>query len=189
MPHHRRARPVAHEPSDAEIRDALARGELDDAFDLLHARYRTLIRRYARWFIGDAALAEDVVQEVLICIHRALPSIQPDTSLRAWVTAVARHRSIDELRRQGRRHRLLGDEAECNAIDEARPPGETLHMFRSTFRLARALSRVPPRTRTAVLLRYGGELSFKQIAELLDERPDTVRMRVTRALPRLRMLA
>ncbi len=65
-------------------------GELD-GFRRLYGSLAGDLRRYFRRAVGDAALAEDLVQEAFLQVHRSRHTYQPELPVRPWVFGVARH--------------------------------------------------------------------------------------------------
>jgi RNA polymerase sigma-70 factor (ECF subfamily) len=70
-----------------------------NAFEILVDRYSALLYLLISQLVRDEHLAHDVLQHVFIQLYRSLPTLVPGETLRAWLSQVARHRSIDELRR------------------------------------------------------------------------------------------
>ncbi len=62
---------------------------------------------------------DDVVQDVLLTLHRARSTYDPNRSFMGWLGAIARHRAIDDLRRRGRQDRReVSDEAAYEAYPD-----------------------------------------------------------------------
>src|SRR6266568_9674028 len=110
--------------------------------------------------VRDEHLAHDVLQHVFLQLYRSLPTPVPGGTLKAWLSQVARHRSIDELRR---RRSILFSEIELfpdggeyayltSLPDPDRQPEEQAELHEL---LLEAIEALPSRYRTVVLLRYG----------------------------------
>src|ERR671939_1758150 len=80
---------------------ALFRGGNDEAFRVLHDRYRQRLFAYVRQMLSGASRqdAEDVLQDVFVRAYGALRSDARDMNVRAWLYRVAHNRCIDHLRR------------------------------------------------------------------------------------------
>ena len=138
---------------------------------------------YAAYRLGDGAEAEDVTSAT---IERALryrssyDSGKGDPA--AWLVGIAR-RTIDE---HYRRQAL----AETVATVPERSYADDAFEDRSVERLAMAaaVGRLDPRERELIALRYGADLTARQIADLLGQRTNTVEVALHRALSRLRAL-
>jgi RNA polymerase sigma-70 factor (ECF subfamily) len=157
------------------------------ALRLLMQRYGTSVYRYCREALRDAALAEDVQQQVFIAAFRALPSFGELSSLRTWLFGIARHRVLDAAKSRRRaRSQVDGDDA--TQVADPRPsPGERLDDARLQEALLGCLDRLRPAVLTAVLLRFQQGFSFEEMATMCDEKPGTLQAQVARALPVLRL--
>src|SRR3954470_5588479 len=79
---------------------ALFRLGYDEAFDVIHDRYRQRLLAYTRQMLGGARTdAEDVLQDVFLRAYRALRHDDRPVTLRAWLYRVAHNRCVDHLRR------------------------------------------------------------------------------------------
>jgi len=152
-------------------------------------RYRRSLVRFARCYLGGAGhLAEDVAQDALIAVYRSAASFQGRSSFRTWLFSVARNACRHHLRRREReahREDAGGDQVLEAMPDAGADPLERLE-HQDVRRLIReALDALPPPLRTAVVLRDAEELSYEQIAEVLDVPMGTVRSRLHNARVRL----
>ncbi|HET7641278.1 MAG TPA: sigma factor, partial [Ktedonobacteraceae bacterium] len=89
-------------PSDLTDDDLVQQAQIGDpgAFEILVERYSALLFLLISRMMGDEHLAHDVLQHIFIQLYRSLPTLLPGRTLKAWLSQVARHRSIDELRRR-----------------------------------------------------------------------------------------
>lgn len=180
---------VANLPQSPEelAKLALQDGDRDTALTLLMETYGEEIYRHCRQVVGDSDVAADVHQTVFVQAYRDLARFDGRASFRTWLYAIARHRCLDALkiRRRRRLRFLLG----VTTIDRPDPtPDVRARMVRNAQSAAmdRALERLKPEVRIAVLLRYREDMSFEEMAEVCGERPATLQARVARALPKLR---
>jgi RNA polymerase sigma-70 factor (ECF subfamily) len=158
-------------------RDELVLGEIYDA----HA---ATVYGLARRVIGDAAAAEDIVQEVFLRLWHRPEDFDPDRGgLRTWLCTVARRRAIDLLRRGGtaRKHleRLGADHPVASDISDAAIGGLVGRQVRV------AVLELPEPQRTAVMLAYYDGLSYRQVAERLGIPEGTAKSRLRGALKSL----
>lgn len=103
---------VMDRPSDNSVTgrqwsDWMARAQAGDrhAYDALLRGCMPFIERVARKQGVPTDRVDDVVQEVLITVHRARHTYDPNRSFSAWLYAIAQRRAIDALRRTGRQMR------------------------------------------------------------------------------------
>lgn len=142
--------------------------------------YRDRLVVHARRILGDPALAEDVVQEVLMRAGTAAGRQEP-ASIPAWLYAATARAAIDRLRARN---------AEARALEGVRPAGPAApgraEDRETAARLASALHDLPDPYRSALVLRYLEGLEFREIAARLETIERTARTWVGRGLTRLR---
>ncbi len=182
---------VAAVPDGPEVlaHRALGRGDHPGALTILMEAFGQEIFRHCRQVVGDADLAADVHQTVFVQAYRDLERFDSRSSYRTWLYAIARNRCLDALkmhRRRGLRFLLGITTAQTERADPAPSAHERLHKHAQSRAMDRALERLKPEVRIAVLLRYREDMSFEEMAEICDERPATLQARVARALPKLR---
>lgn len=168
--------------ADAEILQAVSAGEPRRALSLCVQWHGASIGRLCMAMLGSQPEADDVTQETLLAAHQGLGAYRADGSLRAWLFGIARNKCLQLLeknRRRGARLRLVS-EAEVPSLDEV------LGARQRAQRARELLEAVRPSERDALLLRYGADLSFKEVAALCGIDEPTARKRVSRALLRLR---
>jgi RNA polymerase sigma factor (sigma-70 family) len=95
-------RPSASNATDAELVDAVRRGDLA-AFEVLYGRHLPGVRAAIRGQIREADDAADAVQETFARALASLPRLQTAERFRPWLLAIARHTAIDARRRRTQR--------------------------------------------------------------------------------------
>ncbi len=130
---------------------------------------------------GNAADAEDLVQETLYRAFRGFDRFQPGTNIRAWLHTILQRVRTDALRRAGRRPQTEELQDDGPAVP---PPQEALVWGGEA--VERALGRVPEVFRVALLLRDVEELSYAEIAAALQVPAGTVMSRIHRGRALLR---
>lgn len=127
------------------------------------------------------------MQETLLQVVQNLHTLKDPASLRPWVYTIASHRALDALKKRARHDRRIIDH---ELLPDIADPGDVLaaraEHAADVRDLEACLARLPPRTRIAVLLRFGNEATLDEVATILGERSDAVRMRIKRAMPRLK---
>lgn len=88
--------------TDTELIEAIRAGD-DDALAGLIARYEGRLLAFVARRVRSRADAEDIVQETFLGLWRSLDNFDPSRSLESFIFAIAAHRVIDHLRREGRR--------------------------------------------------------------------------------------
>ncbi len=142
-------------------------------FEHFYLAHREEVLGYLRRLLGGRA--EDAWQETFLRALRAYDRLQHGRHLRAWVFTIATNVAMDDLRR-ARRTVLL---------EESDGPAVELH--RDAFReLEHLTGGLPPTERAAVVLRYGYDLPYAQIAAALGSSEDAARAAASSGVRRLR---
>jgi RNA polymerase sigma-70 factor (ECF subfamily) len=131
---------------------------------------------------------DDVVQDVLLTIHRARQTYDPSRSFTAWLSVIADRRAIDLLRRTRRQdvrevHAPLAFESHA---DQAADPAQELAHADATGTVARALASLPARQREAVQHLVLEERSLTDAAALTRRTKGSLKVNLHRALKALR---
>lgn len=153
----------------------------DQAFGVLVRRYQAPLYRHAWRLTQDRRTAEDVVQEAFVTAWRRLPTLQRAESFRSWLYQITTRRSIDVVR--ARRPEAPVDTL-APAVEPAATeagPATRLEQRAQLADLAVALQELPVGQRAAWCLREIDELSYDEIAAVLDLPVSTVRGRIARA--------
>ena len=171
--------PVADRaPADAVL---IARHRAGDptAFSAIYRGHAVAVYRRLTRILGPIPEREDLVQDVFLGLHRALPRFRGDAQLTTLVHRIAINRAYEHLRRQSRRPArlvdgwffddIIGPHASPELQSAARE--DLIHVFG-------CLARIKPKKRIALLLRVVEGLSFEDIARLVDATPEAVAKRV-----------
>jgi RNA polymerase sigma-70 factor (ECF subfamily) len=157
------------------------------AFDDLYHRFSSMVYNLSLRLAGDPALAEDLSQEVFIRIYRGLGRFQCQSSLKTWVYRVCLNHCRTRLGRRSRRQRFeLPEDPERQVADPSAGPEEDAMSSDARRVLAAALPEIDPVYREAVVLRDLEELSYVEIAAVLEIPVGTVRSRIARGRDQLR---
>ncbi len=158
---------------------ALFRGGNDDAFRVIHDRYRQRLFAYVRRMLpgGPRSDAEDALQDVFLSAYRALRADERPVALRAWLYRVAHNRCIDELRRPAPIPAELPDIPASDLHDPIEQSGRREDLER----LVLDLGRLPQQQRSALLLRELEGLAYTEIAVTLGVSLPAVKSLLVRA--------
>lgn len=130
--------------------------------------------------------AEEVVQEILLTIHRVRHTYDPARPIRPWLAAIARRRSIDALRRRGRSAaREIHDETAYETFADPRA-NRLLEVSAAREGLSEAIEALSPPQREAIELLKLRELSLAEAASLSGRSVAALKVNVHRALKALR---
>ena len=182
------------DPDRALIRDlasddpAVRRKALGD----LYERHQARVFNTAYRVLGSAADAQDVTQEVFLHVADRIRSFRGDASLTSWVYRVTVNLSIDARRRAARRPSLRtgpGEDGQDLERAERRPgvadagadPVALAERTEAERKVRQALDRLSPKLRAVVVLRYFENLSYEDLADVLQASIGTVKSRLNRA--------
>jgi RNA polymerase sigma factor (sigma-70 family) len=165
-------------------------------FQVLVDRYTSQIFRLAYGITGDRHDAEDVVQETFLRAFQHLGRFSPHkASFKTWLFTIARNQSINVIAVLKRKAVRLFSEAEHEAEDGPQPsgpfaaqqddPGTLLLRREAMESLRRGLERLPERQRTALLLKTQENLSYEEIAAVMETSASSVESLIFRARQRL----
>jgi RNA polymerase sigma factor (sigma-70 family) len=151
--------------------DGMMRAVAIPPFESFYEEQRSDVLRLLRRRLG-AERAEDAFQETFLRALRAYGRLEHGEHLRAWVLTIAQNVALDTLRRMRPTEELV----ETSAADVRPPYAE----------LADLTDGLGPKERAAVVLRYGYDLSYEQIADALGSSPDAARKAASTGVRRLR---
>jgi RNA polymerase sigma-70 factor (sigma-E family) len=138
------------------------------------------LMRFAAAVTADAALAEDVVQTVLMRVHQDWDRIASMTSTEGYVRRAVLNEYLSWRRKWSR-------VVPSARMPELADPRDQAEEIATRSALAGQVAELPPRQRAALVLRFYNDMTDTEIAEVLGCRPVTVRGYVSRALRTLRI--
>lgn len=184
---------------DAEMLAGLREGA-ESAYDWLITRFQASVYNLVYQLLEDPNDAPDTVQEVFLKVFRSIRDFKGNCSLKTWIYRIAVNEASNQRRWWGRhRRRELSLETPLALTDDG---GETtlgttlVDGLESPYQQAvnrelhaavqRALAEIPVVFRTVVILRDVEDLSYEEIAEVLQIRVGTVKSRLARGRDFLR---
>jgi RNA polymerase sigma-70 factor (ECF subfamily) len=176
----------AIDPAEVELgrlMSAYLDGRLD-AFDALYASLAPRLRSYFLAMCRNGALADDLVQDTFMQIHRSRRTFEVGRPVTPWAFAIARHVFLMHRRRTARRLRfedsLAADLAGSDVVHD------TAQALVDRDRIERALERVPADQRRALLMHHVQGWSFAEIASRLNIRVNAAKTRAFRGVRKLK---
>jgi len=166
------------------------RGGDDAAFTEIVHRFQGRVASLAYRYLGSAADAEDLAQEVFLRVHRARETYEPTAKFSTWVHRITVNASLNLIRRRRVRKNLNaamptrgGDgEAHADFEDEAAPrPPDVLEKAELADVVGAIVDALPERQRTAILLNKYQALSYEDTASAMELSLPAVKSLLTRA--------
>jgi len=171
---------------DEELMLAYAAGDAA-AFDALYARHRGAVFRYLRRQAGNAAIAEEIFQDVWLRLIDARASYAPRAKFTTWLFTIAHNRLMDHFRANARSALVSYDDNPIDDVAADTPrPDESLARKQDAARLLAAIEALPAAQREAFLLQQEGELSLEEIATVTGVNRETAKSRLRYAMGKLR---
>lgn len=133
--------------------------------------------------VRDRAAAEEVAQEVFLCLYERSREIEDQNHLTYWLRKTTAHRAIDWLRRARRRPETFSDDALLEEIPDNSRESPDPWLRRQADALIASLPEVP---RAVLVMRYQQEMTPEEIASVLEMPVTTVKSHLQRTLKLLR---
>jgi RNA polymerase sigma-70 factor (ECF subfamily) len=165
------------------------------AYERLIERFQTPIYKLAYRLLNDPADASDVLQEVFLKVFRNVENFRGDSSLRTWMYRIA----VNEAHNRRRwlfRHRRgetgmddVFEDAESREkplVDASETPFDFILNREAQLLLEEGLAAINPVFRAALVLREVEDMSYEEIAEILEVSIGTVKSRIVRGREALR---
>ena len=162
------------------------------AFDILVRRYADELFGFLCRFVGNAAAADDLVQETFLQVHLAGGSFDPKRSFRPWLYTIAANKARDHLRGRARKSEQTLDN---RGPDDGPGPGQLLEASgESTLEETSAeevrtavrqlIAKMPEHLQLILVLGYYQKMAYAEISEVLEIPVGTVKSRLHAAVTR-----
>jgi RNA polymerase sigma-70 factor, ECF subfamily len=161
------------------------------AFDEMIGRYYQQIYRFLVRFTSNEHLAQDLIQEVFMKVHRAAATFDTTRKFKPWLYQVAANKARDAMRSAKRsKTRLVintgtsdsGFSLENLAPGQDVPPEQDMVEQETTNQVKEAMAKLPEQLREILILAYYDQLPYKDIAEVLGIPLGTVKSRLHKAV-------
>lgn len=163
--------------SDDELIELIKNGD-EQAAELLINRYYTSILRYCKWHCYSMEKAEDLAQETFYRLFRNISGYKGKKKFKAYLYTIANRLCIDESRKTS----LYPLEGEENIINER----DEILRLEDNEEITYLLNVISPEQREAIILRFGEQLEFHEIAKIMGCNMRTAQSRVRNGLKIMR---
>jgi len=158
------------------------------AFKILVIRYQRMVFYYLKNFPFPEQVREDLAQETFLRAYRNIDRFDPErgAAFSTWLMTIARNLALNERARVGLRKEQSGGLRDEEYGRMEKGPQEILEQRSLKCRVQEAISRLPEKFHTAVVLSYFDELSLEEIAQIESCPVGTIKSRVFRGKQILR---
>ena len=182
-------------PEEDALVTALCGGD-EEAYEILIQRYQQPVYNLVCRLLNDPTDAADIVQEVFLKIFRNIGSFRGNSSLKTWIYRIAVNEAYNHRRWFSRHQRQeVAFDRETGAasyadsvMDPARTPFDQAADHETRALVEQALEKLNPKFRAAVVLRDIEDLSYEEIAAVLEISLGTVKSRILRGREALRKI-
>lgn len=166
----------AEQDPDAALMLRVKQGDLA-AFEQLVEKYKQPVMNVVYRMLHDATEAEDVAQNVFVQVHKSASRYEVSSKFSTWLFTIARNLCLNELRRRSRHPADSMDAGHPEQEDQpwqqfedkkTFSPPETLLHGELEQKIEEALAELPENQRTAILLCRQDEMSYDDIAKVLE---------------------
>jgi RNA polymerase sigma-70 factor, ECF subfamily len=184
------AGPDETDAEDVRLMQLVSGGDMA-AFEQLVERHQTLVAGTVGRMLGSNADVEDVAQQVFVRVWKSAKRYEPRAKFTTWLLKITRNLVFNEMRRR-KRHALtpLQTEAEGEEMqlkdERGQTPDAALLEGELQTAIEAAIGELPETQRMAVVLRRYEELSYDEIADVLDQSVPAVKSLLFRARTELR---
>jgi RNA polymerase sigma-70 factor, ECF subfamily len=174
-----------NEFSDEELILEFQTNGTERAFEILVQRFKNPLTNYVYRFLGDYDGCADIVQDTFVKVYRYKDSYSSLAKFSTWIYTIAGNLARTEYQRRRRRNFFsissYGDEEKTFDIpDNSYRPDVTADASIKNEIIQKALLKVRDSYREAVILRDIQELSYEEIAEIMQIEVGTVKSRINR---------
>lgn len=171
-------RPTETALDDAAVIARVLGGEIQQ-FETLVVRYQAALYRHAVCVVLDHEVAVDMTQDAFVRAYTNLRACRDRTRFKAWLFQTLRNRCLDHLKEARRRNVPLEDAAPL--ADGGEGPHGRIERRRLREEIRAALMQLPDAQREAFLMHHVEEVSYEEMAVMLDASVSALKMRVMRA--------
>jgi len=148
----------------------------EDAFEILVNRHQTSVLNLIYRFIGDRTQAKDLSQEVFIRVWQAAKTYKPKAKFTTWLYRIGANLCLNELKSARRKKWFSLNRSDENSehtfeetLTDSAPSAEDLLLSKERSRqISDALQGLPENQRMAMILKRYDDLSYQEIARIMD---------------------
>ena len=157
---------ISYRVTDNEIILLYRQGQQEKAFKEIVSAYSERLYWHVRRFLCNHEDTDDLLQDIFLKVWNSLASFRGESSLYTWLYRIATNETLNHLRKERIRSALqfesLSAELERKIDEDPFMDGDSLQR-----ELTKAIARLPDKQRTVFIMRYGEDMSYEEISEIL----------------------
>ena len=168
--------------SDDDLIVMYRNGDIE-AFDTLFDQYHVSVYNFARMMLGSSGGSEDVLQETFMIVAQTARTYMPMRKFRPWLMKIVRNLCLNRLRAE-RVRRVVVAQSESNSgnvVSNNPSPCDEAEGNEQTAIIRAAIGKLPDHQQEAITLYAFEEMSYREIAEVLEMPINTVKTLIYRA--------
>jgi RNA polymerase sigma factor (sigma-70 family) len=151
-------------------------------FDLLYKRYKGKVYGKCLSMLDDIESSQDAVQEIFLKVLLNLATFKKDSRFSTWIYSITYNHCIDVIRKEGKLNvEAIDDRKHNDVLPDSSNIEEQKLLQIKVDRLDTVLNTIPVRDKSILLMKYQGELSIKEISDILGKSESAVKMTLKRA--------
>ncbi len=167
--------------SDQQLIESVAQGD-ELAFVELYSRYKVSLYNYLLRLLNDRSSAEDILQEVFVAIWKGAGRFRSQSSVKTWLFRIAHNQAMSWHRKQ---KPVIEHKEEIIQVGQEGDPEKDFLKSWKADQLQEALSKLSPNHRAVVELSFVHDLTYNEIAQIMDCPVGTIKSRMSYALKHL----
>jgi len=179
--------------TDGELAEACKKGD-DQAFKALMERYARSVYNFTRQYVKTEDDIEDVVQDTFFKVWRHIKRFKKERAFKPWLFTIARNTALDHIKKRRATAFSTLDNTEndlvfADTIEDTEPLApELFEQAELVVELTESMKDLHPDHRAVLIMHYREDLTFDEIAEILDRPMNTVKSWHHRAVIKIRGL-
>jgi RNA polymerase sigma-70 factor (ECF subfamily) len=178
---------------DTTINNKIIQGDAK-AFDNLYKTFYSRLFSFAKSYLWDVDIAENMVQDAFLLLWERRESLKPESNIQAWLLTVVKNNILNHIERQKRQTKIeslyskrVTQELELRILSLKACDPEYMFSTEVTEIIREALAALPEQCRKVITMSRYEEMSNKEIAEQLNITVKGVEYHITNALKKLRL--
>lgn len=148
----------------------------------IYKQYFKVVNKYLFCLTHNDNLAEELTQETFYRAVKKIGSFKGDCKIQVWLCQIAKNLWYDELKKNKRYKSIEGEELELIAIEDTE---KTAIQNTSKLELFKKMQSLDTQTKEVMYLRLTGDLTFKEIADILNKTENWARVTFYRGKQKL----